>query len=362
MSSLKGIIITTLLAFIPIAALAADYQVKEVANGFQIPWSIEFLNTNELVVNEKNGTISLLNLESGKREVLYSVSDVNTSGQAGLFDVAIAPNADKTRPQLFFTYSKRTSKGNTVALVTATLDGNKLVDWHDLFIADAISDTGRHFGSRIAFIGDKVYFSIGDRGERTNGQNRKTHAGSILRLNLDGSVPTDNPFQNSGDRPEIWSYGHRNPQGLFYDETTKQLWSIEHGPRGGDEINLIKKGANYGWARVSQGQEYWGPVDVGEAKSLPGMEDPKLVYIPSIAPSNLVVYRGNKYPELNGKIVAGALKLTHINVVSIQNGKLNEYKRLMEELGERFRDITISPDGFIYLSTDSGKIFRLEQK
>ncbi len=354
--------ITTLLTCLSFSALSSDYEAKEIANGFQIPWGIEFLNSKEVVVNEKNGTISLLNIESGKRTKLYSVSDVNTSGQAGLLDVALAPNTDKSRPTLFFTYSKRTSKGNTVALATATLEANKLINWTDLFIADAITDTGKHFGSRIEFVNDKVYFSIGDRGERSNGQNRQTHAGSILRLNLDGSVPADNPFKSTDARPEIWSYGHRNPQGLFYDEPTNQLWSIEHGPRGGDEINLIKKGANYGWAIVSQGKEYWGPLDVGEAKSLPGMEDPELVYIPSIAPSNLVVYRGDKYPDLNGKIVAGALKLAHINVVSVENGTLNEYQRLMEGLGERIRDITISPEGYLYFSTDSGKIFRLEQK
>ncbi|CAE6938213.1 COG2133 Glucose sorbosone dehydrogenases [Vibrio sp. B1FLJ16] len=355
-------VITTLLACLPLTALCAQYEAKEIANGFQIPWGIEFLNSKEVVVNEKNGTISLLNIESGKRTKLYSVSDVNTSGQAGLLDVALAPNADKIRPQLFFTYSKRTSEGNTVALATATLENNKLVNWNDLLVADAVTDTGRHFGSRIAFVDDKVYFSIGDRGELDNGQNRQTHAGSILRLNLDGSVPADNPFKSTDARPEIWSYGHRNPQGLFYDEATHQLWSIEHGPRGGDEINLIKKGSNYGWARVSQGKEYWGPLDVGEAKSLPEMEDPKLVYIPSIAPSNLVLYRGGKYPDLDGKIVAGALKLTHINVVSVEDGELTEYQRLMEDLGERIRDITISPDGYLYFSTDSGKIFRLEQK
>ncbi|WP_029858475.1 PQQ-dependent sugar dehydrogenase, partial [Vibrio parahaemolyticus] len=207
-----------------------------------------------------------------------------------------------------------------------------------------------------------IYFTIGDRGERDNGQNTQTHAGSILRLNLDGTVPTDNPFTSSKAKPEIWSFGHRNPQGLFYDKETDQLWSIEHGPRGGDEINLIKKGANYGWARVSQGKEYWGPLDVGEAKSLPGMENPKLVYIPSIAPSNMVLYRGDKYSELDGKILVGALKLTHINVVGINDGKLTESQRLLEKLGERIRDITISPDGYIYFSTDSGKIFRLTEQ
>ncbi|NVC94830.1 PQQ-dependent sugar dehydrogenase [Vibrio natriegens] len=355
-------VITTLLVVFSFSSHAADYQAKEVANGFNVPWGIEFINEKQAVVNEKNGTISLLNVESGQREKLFSVSDVSTTGQAGLLDVALEPNTDKAQPTLFFTYSKRTSKGNTVALATATLHNNQLTQWKDLFVADAITDTGRHFGSRIAFVDNKVYFSIGDRGDRDNGQNRQTHAGSILRLNLDGTVPADNPFTESDVKPEIWSYGHRNPQGLYFDQAANQLWSIEHGPRGGDEINLIKKGSNYGWARVSQGKEYWGPLDVGEAKSLPGMEDPKLVYIPSIAPSNLVVYRGDKYPDLNGKIVAGALKLTHLNVVSIENGKLTEYQRLMDDLGERIRDVTISPDGYLYFSTDTGKIFRLEQK
>lgn len=355
-------VITALLACLPLTTFAADYQAKEVANGFQIPWGIEFLDAKNVVVNEKNGTVSLLNIETGKSNKLSTISGVNTSGQAGLLDVALAPNTDRENPQLFFTYSKRTDKGNTVALASATLQKNTLVGWKDLFVADAISDTGRHFGSRIAFVDNKVYFSIGDRGERDNGQNTQTHAGSVLRLNLDGSVPADNPFINSEVRSEIWSYGHRNPQGLYYDATTKQLWSIEHGPRGGDEINLIKKGANYGWAKVSHGKEYWGPLDVGEAKSLPGMEDPKLVYIPSIAPSNLVVYHGDRYPDLDGKIVAGALKLTHINVVAVEDGKLTEYQRLFEDLGERIRDITISPDNYLYFSTDSGKIFRLEQK
>ncbi|PFG58424.1 glucose/arabinose dehydrogenase [Vibrio sp. ES.051] len=356
------IVATTLLVCLSLSVHAAKYRANEIANGFKIPWGIEFIDEQRVIVNEKNGTVLLLTITSGKRQTLFKAPDVNTRGQAGLLDVAVAPNTNKQNPQLFFTYSKRTNKGNTVALATAKLKNGDLVSWKDLFVADAISDTGRHFGSRIAFANGKVYFSIGDRGERDNGQNTHTHAGSILRLNLDGSVPQDNPFKSSTAKPEIWSYGHRNPQGLFYDEKTKRLWSTEHGPRGGDEINLIKKGENYGWAKVSQGKEYWGPLDVGDAKSLPGMEDPKLVYIPSIAPSNMILYRGNKYPELNGKILVGALKLTHINVVSFDNGKLIESDRLMESLGERVRDITTSPEGDIYFSTDSGKIFRLEQR
>lgn len=351
-----------LLACFSLSAYSSQYNAIEIANNFQIPWGVEFVNEKQAIVNEKHGTVSLLDITSGKKQILFKIPDVDSHGQGGLLDVALAPNSDAKHPRLFFTYSKSTPKGTTVALATAKLQNNKLEGWKDVFVADAITSTGRHFGSRIAFVDDKVYFSIGDRGVRDNGQDLQTHAGSIIRLNLDGSIPTDNPFKTNKGKPEIWSYGHRNPQGLFYDKSTKQLWSIEHGPRGGDEINLIKKGANYGWAKVSHGKEYWGPIAVGEATSLPKMKDPKLVYTPSIAPSNMLIYRGNKYPSLNGKILAGALKLTHINVVSIKDGTLTESARLMGELVERIRDITISPDGYIYFSTDNGKIFKLEEK
>ncbi|MGF1831251.1 PQQ-dependent sugar dehydrogenase [Photobacterium angustum] len=351
-----------LLACISLSAYSSQYNAIEIANNFQIPWGVEFVNEKQAIVNEKNGTVSLLDITSGNKQILFKVPDVDSHGQGGLLDVALTPNSDVKHPILFFTYSKSTPKGTTVALATAKLQNNKLEGWEDVFVADAITSTGRHFGSRITFVDDKVYFSIGDRGVRDNGQDLQTHAGSIIRLNLDGSIPADNPFKTNKGKPEIWSYGHRNPQGLFYDKSTKQLWSIEHGPRGGDEINLIKKGANYGWAKVSHGKEYWGPIAVGEATSLPEMKDPKLVYIPSIAPSNMVIYRGSHYPSLKGKILAGALKLAHINVVTIKDGKLTESSRLMGELGERIRDITISPDGYLYFSTDSGKIFKLEEK
>lgn len=251
------IVTIALLACLSFSLHAAQYHADEVANGFQVPWGIEFIDSQRVVVNEKNGTISLLNVMTGQRQKIHTVQNVNTSGQAGLLDVALAPNTDKKNPQLYFTYSKRTQKGNTVALATATLNGEQLTGWKDLFIADAITDTGRHFGSRIAFIDGKIYFTIGDRGERDNGQNTQTHAGSILRLNLDGTVPTDNPFTSSKAKPEIWSFGHRNPQGLFYDKETDQLWSIEHGPRGGDEINLIKKG------RTTVGQESHKGKNIG---------------------------------------------------------------------------------------------------
>ena len=192
-------------------------------------------------------------------------------------------------------------------------------------------------------------------------QDLSNHAGSILRLTLDGKVPPENPFVNQKDkRAEIWSYGHRNPQGLLFDTNKKLLWEIEHGPRGGDEINLIKKGHNYGWPVVSHGKEYWGPVSVGEGTEKPGMESPKKVYVPSIAPGSLLLYQGNAFPQWRGNLFAGALKLQHLNrvVVSDENQLIDE-ERLLENLNERIRALTESPQGWIYFSTDSGKIMRI---
>ena len=192
-------------------------------------------------------------------------------------------------------------------------------------------------------------------------QDLSNHIGTIMRINLDGSLPADNPFVGDPNaRDEIWSYGHRNPQGLVYDQVSARLWSIEHGPRGGDEINLVLKGRNYGWPVVSHGKEYWGPLAVGEATSKPGMEDPRKVYIPSIAPGSLLVYRGTAFPDWQGNLFAGALKLRHLNQISLSDsGQVEREQRLLEDLDERIRALAQSPEGWIYLSTDSGRILRL---
>ncbi len=174
-------------------------------------------------------------------------------------------------------------------------------------------------------------------------------------------MPPDNPFVGvAGARAEIWSYGHRNPQGLWYDPASGRLWSIEHGPRGGDEINLILRGRNYGWPVVSHGKEYWGPISIGEGTSKPGMEDPRKVYIPSIAPGSLIVYRGDAFPDWRGDLFSGALALRHLNRVRVDaDGAAIAEERLLEDLGERIRALAVGAEGWIYLSTDSGRILRL---
>lgn len=349
------------IALLPLSAVTHAWEVELIISGLNVPWGLSEIEHNRVIVSEKNGNIGLLNLSSQRYAQLTSHPDIKVSGQGGLLDVAHSPFAPQT---VYFTNTKYVGGAIETTLSRAQFSDDKLSKWQDLIVTQSGSDSSRHFGSRIAFDDTSVYFSVGDRGERSNGQNLSTHAGSILRVNADGSVPTDNPFVgNTNALAEIWSYGHRNPQGLFYDNVTQQLWSIEHGPRGGDEINLIIKGENYGWPTTSHGKEYWGPISVGEAKEMPGIQSPKYVYIPSIAPSSLILYRGDKYPQLNGKLLAGALKGTHINIITLDaNNNVVKEERILESLGERIRDIEKLDNGEIIFSTDSGKIYRLLQE
>ncbi|NVD06443.1 PQQ-dependent sugar dehydrogenase [Vibrio sp. JPW-9-11-11] len=338
---------------------STQWRAEPIVSGLTIPWGLSAIDSNRVLVSEKNGTIGLLDLATNTYQTITTVPNALEYGQGGLLDIAISPFNPN---HIYVTYTKKVGQEIETTLARAELDGKVIGGWRELLVTKSGSDGGRHFGSRITFDNESVYFSVGDRGERDNGQDRQTHAGSILRLTPDGQVPNDNPYIDDDKvLSEIWSYGHRNPQGLFFDSQSKQLWSIEHGPRGGDEINLIAKGKNYGWPITSHGKEYWGPLDVGEAEEKPGIESPIKVYVPSIAPGSLVMYRGERFPELDGKLLAGALKLTHINIISLARGVAIDEQRILQDLGERVRDIEVLPNGEIIFSSDSGRIFRLVQ-
>ncbi len=338
---------------------ASSYQLKQLASGLGVPWGMTFISANEILFTERQGRAGILNVVTGKIKPVSGLPAVFVKGQGGLLDVAV-PADYQQQGWIYFTYSKNVNGQGATTLARARLKNDKLQQWTDLLVTRSTTSKGHHFGSRIAFDDQGyVYFGVGDRGVRPNGQDLTTHAGSILRLKRDGQVPSDNPFvKNTNALPEIWSYGHRNPQGLFWDNIHKRLWEIEHGPRGGDEINLIEKGKNYGWPVISYGQEYWGPVAVGESTHKQGMMQPVKYYVPSIAPGSLLVYSGDAFPEWKGNLLAGALKLQHLNRITLdENGKAQDEDRLLEDLGERIRALTQSPEGWIYLSTDSGKIF-----
>ena len=334
------------------------YGVELLAESLEHPWGLAVVDERRLLISEKAGAVVFFDTRLGRIDQRQKVPvAVRDEGQGGLLDIALAPQGDF----VYLTYSKPQGEKAVTTLARARLDGDGLVEWRDLLVTRSPGESDHHYGSRIAF--DRqghLYFSVGDRGERDNAQDTSSHAGTILRLNLDGSVPKDNPFAAGGGLAEIYSFGHRNPQGLVYDSGRNRLWSIEHGPRGGDELNLIVKGGNYGWPVVSHGMEYWGPVAVGEATHKEGMIDPLKVYIPSIAPGSLLLYSGRAFPAWRGNLFAGALKLRHLNrIVLDQQGRPVREERLLEGLAERVRALAESPEGWLYFATDSGRLYRL---
>jgi len=338
------------------------FVLERVVDGLGIPWGMAFLSADEMIITERDGNIYILSIKTGSIRPVKGAPVVMAEGQGGLLDVAV-PRDYKNTGWLYFTYIRNKQGKGVTVLARAMLKGDHLIRWQDLLVTKSASATGRHFGSRIAF-DDKgnVYFGVGDRGVRPNAQNLSNHAGTVMRLKRNGTIPKDNPFVGKkGALPEIWSYGHRNPQGIAYDYVNKHLWAIEHGPRGGDEINLVLPGRNYGWPVISYGKEYWGPVAVGEGTHRKGMEQPVKQYTPSIAPGSLLLYSGKAFPEWKGNLFAGALKLTHINRIVIgKNARAVGEERLLGTMSERIRALIEGPNGWIYFSTDSGKLFRLK--
>lgn len=343
------------------ACASAEPNVETISQGHGVIWGLTQLDANTLMFSQRHGEIGLLDLKTGKTLSVAGAPEVAQRGQGGLLDVQAEPGY-KSGGWIYFTYSKAGPDGAFTTLARARLQQQQLIDWQDLLETRSASNAGQHFGSRIAFDHQgHVFFSVGDRGHRPNAQNLMNHAGSILRLNLDGSVPHDNPFVGRDDAlPEIWSYGHRNPQGLSFDAQTGRLWEIEHGPRGGDEINLIEQGRNYGWPVISYGKEYWGPKAVGEGTHRKGMEQPVKYYVPSIAPGSLLLYRGQAFPAWQGSLLAGALKLQHLNRISLNSqAEAIDEQRLLQDQGERLRSLLLSTNGELYIGTDSGKILHI---
>ena len=345
----------TLLSF---SSEGLDLQVEEVFSGLGVPWGIDFIDSNTMIISERKGRLSTLNLTSKVNRPIELPFQVFERGQGGLLDVAVYPDRSQG-VELYFSYSARSGKGYTTYISKAGLKGAQLINHKLLFKAEPARRATRHFGSRIVFLDGYVYFSVGDRGERKAAQSLSAHSGKILRIKPNGEVPLDNPFVGQKNaRSEIWSYGHRNPQGLAVHPQTGLLWEQEHGPRGGDEINIIKKGANYGWPVITYGKEYWGP-SIGEGEKKEGMEQPIKYFVPSIAPSGLEIYSSNVIKSWKGNVFSGALKLKHLNRLVIKDKKVVKEERLLKSLKQRIREVTQGPDGFLYLSTDSGQILRI---
>ena len=355
-----------------VAQSAVSFTVQPVADDLRFPLSMAFLPNGDLLVAEKEGTLRRVSNGIVSPASITGVPSVVSSGQGGLHEVALHPEF-ASNGLVYLAYAKATSGGRaTTALARGRLEGDALVDVRDLFVAETNSSAGQHFGGRIAFDGaGHLFLSIGDRGASPSGdlathpaQDRSNHQGTIVRLTLDGDVPSDNPFVGqAGVRPEIWSYGHRNPQGLVYDASTGTLWETEHGPRGGDELNAVRPGRNYGWPVITYGRNYSGTSITSET-AREGMEQPITYWVPSIATSGLLVYTGEAFPAWRGNLFVGGLAGEQLARV-IVNGttRAGEETLLRGEVG-RIRDVRQGPDGFIYLALDRnggpGTIVRLE--
>ena len=327
--------------------------------GLDTPWGLAFLPGGAFLVTERDG--ALYHFDSARRKTKISgVPKVYAWGQGGLMDVAAARDFLKTR-EIFLTFSKPHPRGGGTALAVAALssDNRKLENLRVIFEMASPSRGGRHFGSRVVEAPDGTLFlTLGERGDRDTAQDLSLHNGKIIRIRRDGSVPPDNPLIGRvGARPEIWSWGHRNPQGAALD-AAGALWAVEHGARGGDEINRVRKGRNYGWPVIAYGRHYWGgKIGVGVAKE--GMEQPDFYWDPSIAPSGMAIYSGRLWPEWRGHFFVGSLKFDHISRLDPAGG-FREVERLAFPETGRVRDVREAPDGTLwFLSEERGAVYRI---
>ena len=335
---------------------APDYKIETLADGFYAPWAIGFV-TGGILVSERDGDLILLS--NGTRRNVKGVPQVVAKGQGGLLDILVPSDFARTK-HIFMTYAKRQSHGVGTAVLRAQLDvkAAQLRNVTTIFEMQKGSRGGRHFGSRLVEANDGTLFvTIGDRGDADQAQNLSTHNGSIIRITKSGSVPSNNPFVNKqGHLPEIWSYGHRNPQGLALDQNGK-LWAHEHGAKGGDEINQIIKGANYGWPVIAYGKHYSGRK-IGIGTQNVGMEQPEHYWNPSIAPSGYMIYSGKLNRKWRGHHFVGSLKFDYI--ARLTGSNLREVEQIQTKDTQRVRDIREAPDGTIwFLSVGNGTLNRL---
>ncbi|MEP6020235.1 MAG: PQQ-dependent sugar dehydrogenase [Paracoccaceae bacterium] len=334
-------------------------SVTPVVTGLEQPWGVAPLPNGAALVTERDG--HLLYVQDGQTKRVGGVPAVVAEGQGGLLDVTLARDFQSSRT-VFLTFAKKQPNGSGTAIASAQLNnnGSRLNDVKILFEAAPVGRTGRHYGSRVVEAKDGTLFvTIGDRGDRPSAQDRSNHNGSIIRINRDGTVPGDNPFVGQSDiQPHIWSFGHRNPQGAGID-ANGTLWTAEHGARGGDEVNRIKKGANFGWPVISYGRHYSGGK-IGDGTSKAGMEQPSHFWDPSIAPSGLLVYTGNMFPDWRGDIFVGSLKFDHISRLERKGTKVSEVEQIKGAETDRVRDIVQAPDGSIwFISVGNGTVYRV---
>lgn len=348
-----------------LASSAGQLEVQTVASGLSHPWSLAFLPDGRMLVTERPGRMRLVTTDRQLSPPLKGVPEVWASGQGGLLDV-IADAAFAQNHSIYFCFAERAGNGGRTALARARLvDGvaPHLDDVKIIFRQQGPLSSGKHYGCRIAQAKDgNLFVALGDHfSHRDEAQNLGNHLGKLIRIAPDGSVPRDNPFLGrEGMQPEIWSYGHRNEQGLAINPASNELWEIEHGPRGGDEVNIIGKGKNYGWPVIGYGIDYNG-AKIHQSTAKDGMERPIKYWVPSIAPSGMAFYTGKLFPKWDGSLFTGALAGKMLVRLALDGNAVSGEERLLQNLNERIRDVRQGPDGALWLLTDNaaGRILRV---
>lgn len=372
----RGILIalTTLLMVITFGSYSASENFTKVTliDGLEHPWGMDWLPNGEILITERPGRLRIVRDGQLDLDPISGVPQVLALGQGGLLDVAVHPRFAENG-YIYLTYADGTATANQTTVARGVFNGVEIENLETIFTVEQTKTGGQHFGSRILWLPDETMLvTIADGGNpplqlegqliREQAQNLQSYLGKVIRINDDGSIPDDNPFVGEqGVNPLIWSYGHRNIQGIAFDSVNNRIWSTEHGSRGGDELNLIKPGENYGWPEVSHSLEYSTGEPVSPHQSLPGMIDPREVWTPAIAPSGLTVYYGDRFANWSGNLLAGGLVSQSVHRIELDDSG-NVINQEQIPINQRVRDVRTGPDGLIYILTDrsSGQLIRLE--
>ena len=338
------------------------FNVDTLLTRLSHPWGMSFLPDGSLLISERTGDLLVADLQTGSTQIIKGLPDIHEHGQGGLLDVLVHPEFE-SNSLIYFSYANNDGRNYGTEVARAQLIDNTLSNVETIFTALPKVKGTRHFGSRLAI--DKehyLYISLGDRGDRKQAQKLDSHLGSLIRLHDDGRVPKSNPFvSEENSLAEIYSYGHRNIQGMAIRHSDQSLWAHEHGPKGGDELNRIHKGVNYGWPVITYGVNYGIGTKIGEGTHKDGLQQPVYYWVPSIAPSGFAFYESDKFPHWKNNLFVGSLKFSSLVRLEFDNQQIVHEERMLKDKFGRIRDIEIGADGFIYLLTDSanGKLIRL---